>query len=535
MTISELVKSIIYKILGIQKLNGTPNDNRLTFISDDDAIWIDKIRCNKVWYYGDGNELLNYYTNQEAYGWVSNPIYNRNMRNFFWGISSTETDIKRIHSGIPKAIIDTITNIVGKPAIKCMDARLDRILEVNDFTYRVCQTSRPMALVECDGCWKINFDKSLSDVPLLEYFGAEDWEPIEHSNILVGIIFKSYYKDQKDQKYVLNETRRLDPSGCAIEYNLYRLGRKDDITEVPLETIPELSGLKNLMINGVRKLFAVPIKYYYNPLKPLRGKSIYDGKIDFFDMLDEVWSQASQTNRVSTPVEYYDVTLCERTKDGTPILPNKYNRQYTLKDTPTDGNGNPIEQGIITTQPDLNFDKYSMLASEILGNILTGILSPSTLGIDVAKKDNADAQREKEKQSIFTRNNIIDRETKQIHDLLNMALMIQDYMDTGYIVEKDYDITITYDEFANPSFETELETLGPAWSQGQISTDQYVRLLWGDKLSDEELLKEKQYLEENKQSDNLDMESLLNGAGTSDKQGLPEEGQPQAAFTETEE
>ena len=526
MNLLDLIKEKVFKKRGLKRLPTTPNNDRLTFISDEDAIRVDKIRCNKVWYYGDGNELLNYYTNQNAYGWLSNPIYNRNMRNFFWGISSTETDIKRIHSGVPKAIIDTITNIVGKPKIVCSDPRLEKILEINNFEYRLSQQSRPMTLVEGDGCWKINFNKVLSDVPLLEYIEAEDYTPIYQSSILLGLIFRSYYKDKKGQNYVLIETRMLDDTGCMIEYELYRIGKKNDLSICDFDKIPELRYLKDnsRMHIGVRKLFAVPSKYYFNPLYPDRGKSIYDGKIDFFDMLDEIWSQASQTNRVSTPVEYYDVDLCTRTKDGVPILPNKYNRQYTLKEGAVNGDGGREDQGIITTQPDLNFDKYVELANEVLHQILIGILAPSSFGFDVAKKDNAEAQREKEKQSIFTRNTIIDKETKMYVDLLNMALMIQDYLDTGSMVEKDYEITITYDEFANPSFESELQVLGPAWSQGQLSTKQFVRLLWGDKLSDEELVEEYNYLEENKQKDMFDLGGLNeNGINRDLSEARPEQ------------
>ena len=34
-------------------------------------------------------------------------------------------------------------------------------------------------------------------------------------------------------------------------------------------------------------------------------------------------------------------------------------------------------------------------------------MSPSTLGIDVKKLDNAEAQREKEKATLYSRNNIV--------------------------------------------------------------------------------------------------------------------------------
>lgn len=529
MNLIEFIKNKIFKKSGgIKKINN-PNDRRLTFITDDEAIRIEKVREYKVWYYADASELLNYYTNQQVYGWAVNPIYNRNNLNLFWGQSARECNIKRVHSGIPNAIINTISNVVGKPTIKSADPRIENIIKKNNLMHRWMHEIRPLVLTEGDGCLKININKSLANYPLVEFYEAEDWEPIYKSQLLFGLIFRTYYKDDKDRDYVLLETRTLEDDGCLIEYNLYKLGKNNDLTSVDFDVIPELAALKDnnrLMIHGVRKLFAVPVKYFYNPIYKNRGRSLYEGKIALFDTLDEIWSQASQTNRVSTPVEYYDVTLLERDKNGRPILPSKYNRQYIAKNGTVDGDGVNREEGIITTQPDLNFDKYSMLASDVLSYILIGDLSPSTLGIDVSKKDNADAQREKEKQTIFTRNSIIDPETEIFNELLTQSLMMQDYLDTGTMVEKDYDISITYDEFANPSFESELQILGPAWNSGQISTDQYVKMLWAGKLSEEELLKEKQYLENNKAQDNIDLQGLLddeNGA----KPGLRPEGPEQ--------
>lgn len=529
MNLIEWIKSKVFKTAGnIQKTNN-PNDRRLTFITDDEAIRIEKVRECKVWYYGEASELLNYYTNQQVYGWAVNPIYNRNSINLFWGQSARETNIKRVHSGIPNAIIGTLSNIVGKPNISCDDPRLDSIIEKNNLYHRILHEIRPLTLVEGDGCLKINFNKNLASYPLIEYYEAEDWEPIYRCNILFGLVFKTYYKDNKDRNYVLLETRTLEAEGCLIEYSLYRLGKNNDLTPVDYDCVPELAHLKDnnrLLISGVDKLFAMPVKYFYNPIYKNRGRPLYEGKIVLFDTLDEIWSQAAQTNRVSTPVEYYDVTLLERDKNGRPILPSKYNRQYIAKDGTVDGDGNSKGEGIVTTQPDLNFDKYGMLASDVLNYILIGYLSPSSLGIDIAKKDNADAQREKEKQTIFTRNAIIDPETEIYKELLNECLMIQDYMDTGVITKADYEISITYDEFANPSFESELQILGPAWSQGQISTKQYLKMLWAGKLNDEELAEEEQYLENNKMQDNIDLEGLMgNNNESGNNEDLPAKGQ----------
>ena len=529
MKLSDYVKNIVYKMLGLQKLSNNPNNDRLTLINNDDEIRIAEIRANKIWYIGNASELLNYYTGQDAFGFIKNPIYNRNNVNGFWGKSALECGIHRIHSGIPKAIVDSISYIVGVPIINGSDPRIEELLEVNDFYYKLANVSRPMTLSQGDGCWKWSIMPGLADYPILEYYEAEDWEPIEKNGILLGLIFKNYYKNKKGKDFILIETRRLEERGCIIEYALYKLEKGNDLSKVDFTEIPELAhyaDVKNqrLLLPGVKRLFATPVKYFYNPLRKLRGKSLYDGKIELFDLLDETLSQEGQTIRVSTPVEYYDTMLLKRTPKGQPILPNIYNRQFVAIEGKTNGDGQSKNAGIITTQPELNFEKFSMAVSDLVNNILIGIESPASLGIDISRKDNAEAQREKEKQTIFTRNTIIDRETKQDRDVVEQGIILYNYMQTGQLVDTHIEISIKYDEFANPSFESLLTTLGPAWSQGQISTERYVQLLWAGKMSDEEMAQEIAWLDNNKQQDNFDMDALM-GHENAINEGLSGEGQ----------
>ena len=520
----EFIKKKIFRAKGLIKTSN-PASERLTYINDAEAIRISNIRANRYWYIGNGDELLNWYTNQQTYGYAQNPIYNRNKRQYFWGRSVIE-QFKRIHSGVPRAIMDTLSNIVGMPTATGNEvnvARLHDIFDVNDFEFMLCQRARPMASVEGDGAFKININPSLCNHPLIEYYGAEDWGPIKKSNVLLGMYFKSYYKDKNDKDYVLFETRSLRNEGLAIEYDLFKIDKSNQMIPCELKTIPELEGLKSKLINGLKNLLAIPLKYYYDPINPDRGKPIFDGKLDLFDFLDEILSQAGQTNRVSTPVEYYPTDLLKRTDRGQPMLPNVYNRQYIQVEGTIDGDGNTNSQ-IQTTQPDLNFEQYDNLYTSVLNDTLIGILSPATLGLDLARKDNAEAQREKEKQSIFTRQLFVKSETKVLKIFFNMLLMADDYIATGIIEDKDYDIGIKYDEFANPSFESEVQILGPAWSNGQISTERYVSLLWAGKLSDEEMAQEIAWLDENKQKDDFDINSLMEHENeTNDRINLQEE------------
>ncbi len=535
MNIVEKLKSVYYKVIGLKKLPTTPNNDRLTFINDDLKIQISKWREFKLWYYGDASEKLNFYTGKTTFGYMDNPIYNRNDINMFWSKSSQECNIKRMSTNLARAIVDTITSIVGKPTIESDYPMLSEVFEVNDFGYKLVNQLRPMALVCGDGALKLNVNPALTDVPLFEFYEAEDWEPMDKSGLMLGMIFKTYYSDEEGTNYVLFETRVLVPEGMELTYELYELGKNNDLYSVSFDKLPQLAAIAEnpKMLIPVRRLFARPLMYYYNPLRPDRGKSIYDGSIELLDMLDEVWSQASQTNRVSTPVEYYNVDILQRTKKGQPVLPKLYNRQFVEGPGQTNADGLNENKGIETTQPDLNFDKYGALASDITNQILIGKLSPSSLGINVSRDDNALAQREKEKQTLFTRDNIIERETRFLKDISEDAAILDNYMKTGEVADMKLEISIKYDEFANPSFETELETLGPAWSRGEISTDQYVKMLWAGKLSEDEMEAEKAWLDNNKQSDNIDLEGLLNEGGNN--KAVPAEGRPEEAVAEAEE
>ena len=509
MTIKEFLKNKILKFLGLEKLADNPNDQRYTFINDDEALKIEEIKANRVWYIGDGNELLNFYTGQQLKGFFNNPIYNRNKRNYFWSLSATECAIKRVHSGVPHAIIDTLTNIVGMPKITEPTGIWEKIAEENDFSNKLTQQARPLTLAEGYGAWKINFNKELSDKPLWEYYEAEAVEYIYKSGILVGIIFKSFYK-KKNTDYILFETRYKGNGNSYIEFNLYKLAKSNQLEEVSKTEIEELKSIPDepIVIEGLNKVLGVPSRYFYDVSNPKYGRSIYAGKLDLFDFLDEILSQASQTNRVSTPVEYYSPDVLERGQNGGIGVPNLYNRQFIQKAGVPDGEGN-MSQDIITTQPDLNFDRYGELEKDILGNILTGVLSPSTFGIDIAKKDNAEAQREKEKVSIMTRNNIITAETKMLKEMVLLSLYMQEYMSNGTITLKDYEIDVKYNEFANPTTENLIQSLLPMLVQGGISPELFVEKIYGDSLGEEAKSKEIAWITKQLEQGELNIDKLL--------------------------
>lgn len=502
MNIIDRIRQRILHFLHIEHLAENPQSERFTYINDIDEVDLQKQIENWTWYKGDSDELLNYYTNQDAFGFSQDPIYNRNRRNYFWALSATEASIKRVHSGVPRAIVDTLTNLIGTPIVTIDKNDASVVLKKINFDEKINQEQIPFTLVLGHGAFKVIIDEHF-DYPIIRFYNGENVKSVCKEGQVIGIIYKDFYR-YKDKDYLLLETRRINERGnSCIEYELFRLKANNDVTPVSLGEVPELAHLKDIEIPNYKRILGVASRFFKDPDRPDYGRSIFAGKIDLFDDLDQSLSQRSQTCRVSTPVEYYPADLLKFDRNGNAVLPHCYNRQFMQKAGGAPNGDGMVDAEIQTTQPQLNFEQYNSEQRAILDQILIGILSPATMGIDLSKDDNADAQREKEKVSTMTRNNIIVSEENIIKELMQIVLDMADYMKKGSIDLKEREISVKFPAFANPSFESLSKYLTPMWTAGAISTKMYVEKLYGDSLSPEEKEQEIKWLDENRQQDML--------------------------------
>ena len=233
------------KTLGITGLIESSIDpvvraNRYLFVNDINEVKKQRLEEYIIWYLGDSDRLKNFFTRANAISYNMDPLYNENKKSYFWAVSSTEHDIKRTHSGHPRNIVDTLVYIMSIPNITndsdksgTVNKNLQKILKANNFKQQITQQSRPLTLVEGWGAWKINWDKKLSDYPILLYYRADRVDFIYQSNQLRAIIYKDFYQDEDAKNYVLYETRRLgdytDPdtkvttTSLFIEKELYEI------------------------------------------------------------------------------------------------------------------------------------------------------------------------------------------------------------------------------------------------------------------------------------------------------------------------
>ena len=433
---------------------------------------------NQLWYRGDPSELEQYYK-QLAETEVN--IYSTTVRSKFWAsVPNGDVRIRKVHSGLPAMMVDILSAIVvGDMLEPEMDAGLQErwkaFCDENEFDDIILGALQD-ALSSGDGAFKLNIDTDLSDQPLLEFFGADKVDYEYKRGKLQAVVFKTEYC-HKGNKYQLHERYGKG----VVQYKLF--GPNDK--EYPLDTIPDTEGLEDVAFSG-DYIMAVPLKIYKSPKYKNRGQAIYDKKADAFDALDETLSTWIDGLRASRTKQYIPENLIPKNKDGESLKPDVFNPWIATTGSLAEEGKDKIE----TVQGD--FVTSALLESYVsfLDVCLQGILSPSTLGIDVKKLDNADAQREKEKTTMYTRDTIIKALKGALEKLFDAILKTQDNMLNKTPPEEGYEATFEWGQYANPSFEAQVETLVKA-KQGQImSTEKIVDELYGDTMDEDEKEKE---------------------------------------------
>ena len=165
---------------------------------------------------------------------------------------------------------------------------------------------------------------------------------------------------------------------------------------------------------------------------------------------------------------------------GRIIRPNPFDNRYFAADNDM---GEDVENKVNTDQPNIPHESYLASYCTALDLCLQGVISPSTLGIDVKKLDNAEAQREKEKATLYTRNAIVEALQETLPELVGASINAYNILHKKSVEKIKVDIP--FGEYANPSFESQVETLAKARpGVPMMSIEAQVEELYGDSKDD---------------------------------------------------
>ncbi|MBS5885170.1 MAG: capsid protein [Clostridium sp.] len=435
---------------------------------------------NKLWYRGEAYELEQFFKNIS-----SDPV---NKARFWSAVPSENLSIRKIHSGLPAMIVDRLSDIIVADidSIELENEEENNLWEEirkdNKFDEMIGDVISKV-LVSGDGAFKISIDNEVSKYPILEFFDGSMVEYETNRGRLKEIKFITYYNKSNYKRYKLVE---IYGKGY-VRYKLY--DERDN--EISLSTIEETSNLVDVTFEG-NFIMALPLMFFKSVKFEGRGKSLLDNKSDAFDALDEVISQWIDAIRDGRVQKYIPEDLVPRNPEtGTLLKPNPFDNKFISVGTSLAENAN---NQIDMKQADINYLAYVESYANAIDMCLQGIISPSTLGIDLKKTDNAEAQREKEKTTLYTRNKIVDTLTEVIPHLVEIILKTNDVLNKK--TPGEYQVSITFGEYASPSFDTVVEIVGKAKSYGIMSIEKVVDELYGDTMTDEEKAIEIQRIKE---------------------------------------
>lgn len=416
---------------------------------------------NNMWYRGEANEL------EELYAQLDDRLGNKH----FWGSKPTiGMNIRKIHTGLPAMIIDTLADIstddLNKIEVEKRQEEWDKIAEENN-PKALLRDAVVGALVCGDGAFKWSIDTDISKYPIIEFYDGSRVDFEYERGRLVAITFKTK-KIINKQKYTLLE--RYSKKDIT-----YKLVNKEG-TELDIKNFPDLASKYQTIKNPNNFMMALPVMLKKSKKYVGRGKSLLDGKLDNFDAFDEVWSQWMLALRKGQIKTYIPESLLPRDPEtGVLLRGSDFDNDYiSVEESINEDAKSKIE----TTQGQIQHDALLSTYITALDQCLTGLISPSTLGIDTKKIDNAEATREKEKTTLYKRNQIVEALTKIISDMVDITFKVYDTMNDKQI--SDNLGIATFGGYANPSFEAQIETVGKAKTNGIMSIETSVEELYGD-------------------------------------------------------
>lgn len=471
MGLREVIKNMVMKALNI-----TPAEDNQISIREPLSHNMNVLR-NRIWYRGDPSELDQFFK-QAATDDVG--------KSRFWAaVPSADSSIRKFHSGLPGEIVDKLADIViadldnidlnNESEVDTAEQLLwNDIALDNKFNDDLLGDAIKDTLIEGDGAFKLSVDTDITEYPIIEFYSGSDVSYTYKRGRLQEIVFYAYYTHDK-------ETYRLDEiyGKGFIDYKLYDKNGK----EVAISKVPEVAKLSKVIFKG-DFIMAVPIKFFKSPKFENRGNSIFERKSDNFDALDEVisqWIDAIRDGRVKT---YIPEDLVPKHPDtGHAMRPNSFDNKFIKIGTSMKEEAKDIIDQI---QADINYTAFVESYANTLDMCMQGIISPSTLGIDLKKTDNAEAQREKEKTTLYTRGKVIDVLTEVIPLLVDTTLKVYDNMKKKSPGEYEENISVSFGEYASPDFGSVAEVVGQAKSLGIMSLEQAIEELYGDTWTKEE-------------------------------------------------
>jgi hypothetical protein len=459
---------------------------------------------NLVWSRNNAIEISKFYTTYK----MAPGEMDIQTRQLFWEWASPISNIPKLHFPTPEIIKNQMNSLLFSEELMLdiktgdedldveVNSALEEILDENNF-YQLLQTGSNLETYSGTLGARIVVNTEYEEYPIVKLYPAEKLKFKTWMGKIQEIIFLDEYMQNK-KVYTL---RSIYGKGY-IKYELVdEIGKPQE-----LSTVPELAELQDIVFVGkdgkpLKILMAVVKKNRVTssefPDMPYGG-SDYEGLIDTFQIIDELYSTRNLYIRRSRP----SMTLSEDRAqwdetNKTYVVPKEYEMDTLMlqasKNTKVDDNG--FNRDI----PNVNYQPYMDAIKDELKSVWMKIgMAYTSVGLEAHSANISNAALiTKEKSTVIVRANKEKLWKKFLKDLFQLLLIYNSVSELpvrtngeGLMITIpelfDYEYTVEFPEYAKQSFEERLDMVIKGLQGGVFNYETGIDRLFKDEFTDKE-------------------------------------------------
>lgn len=454
---------------------------------------------NSIWYGGNDLELKQLYERDLKSFRIGN--FTSDELNYFWAQNTVDTNIRKIHSGIPQLIAEKMVDLIlanGYDINVYQDEkfedrdedtqeRLESILEYNNFV-TLLQEAIETESWAGGVAFKLSASKKYT-YPIIEVIQPEEYEPVIEAGRIVGDIFVKYFNRNKET-YKLKEHYGVDDNGGFIRYSLYKRYHEEWL-ETKLTDLEETKDLKDVAFTGIYKKFSI-YKANKLPNSEFRGsrlgESDFSGSHGLFDAIDETLSALVQEFRDGKIKNFWASNLLPVDPITQQVyLPPALKKDFVIYKGGIGQNEQPdkIEQ----IQGEIHSEKYIETYKKLIEAVLNNAgLSPQTIGVTGLESVSASegSQELREKTSIRTREKKVDGWIPTLIQLFDLALSVDDIKNNRSIGK--YNIDVVFNDYKIETLQDKTAIAGAGLTSGTWDIKSAVDYVHSEMTDEEKIL-----------------------------------------------
>lgn len=448
---------------------------------------------NLVWAKGNADRLLDFYKS------TAKPSNYGADRYQFWRWIGGDIKVPKLHYPAAESLLNSMKSLIfgsepavefisvedkGKSEVVKLNERLENIMSdnnINEFYQNGVFMESYSGTIGC----KFTIDKEVSKYPIMQLYPEERLELKTRYGRVVEIIFVDYYKI-KDKTYTLKSYYGFG----YIKYKLFN----EKAEEVPLATISELSELEDTTFNQ-KILMATYKKNRTTNIEfpdSAYGGSDFEGVIDLFHQIDEIYSSMALYIRRSRPIQSIVESMLPISEKGDrTIIPKEYELDTIVLRKDQDANN--VSNNVFRDIPEIKLDQYINSIKQLQASIYQKVgYSNTSSGLElVGANQSGQALMEREKSTVILYLNKVKLWEHFLKETFRLALVYEDLLNDKKIKTdyKEFDLSVEFPDYHTETFESRVKVYTEAYRGMAVDIETMVNELFKDSKEQEQINK----------------------------------------------